>query len=484
MSASAGGNVVAARLVGDRLPYWVDFALSPTTVVYILALTLLAAAVVGVLPALRATDRRMQETLRQVGGATGMRMGRTWTVLIGVQAAIAVALIPLGASLQHQLMLSARSIATSASMERVFSASITMEDEMSLAPDLEVNQRDLEARFADRRTELLHRLEAEPGIDAASFASAVPGGGTSQRWLEVEGIDPSTSPERHVANDFAVGPGFFELFGARMLAGSTLPAEGATSPTNAAVVSQSFVESALGAGNPLGRRFRFATNQGESAPGGIEPGDWYEVVGVVGNFPDGAAISAEHDASVYFPVAPVRLSDEATLLVRAGGPLPDAVASRIWAVATALDPTLHVTDVRSAAETARIASSGARLMVSAVVTLMSAVILFAAAGIHALVAFTVTQRRREIGVRIALGAGPRQVVGGILARAARQVAIGLGLGVLAAAALIPTITTTPERALLLTAVVGALLLLVGMLSALGPVRGGLRIQPMEALRQE
>lgn len=65
--------------------------------------------------------------------------------------------------------------------------------------------------------------------------------------------------------------------------------------------------SQLWEGNPLGRRFRYATKQDEAAPGAIEPGGWYEVVGVVSNFPDGSAVSMDEDASVYHPVAPGRV---------------------------------------------------------------------------------------------------------------------------------------------------------------------------------
>ena len=127
---------------------------------------------------------------------------------------------------------------------------------------------------------------------------------------------------------------------------------------------------------------------------------------------------------------------------------------------------------------------GAYLMLGALGALLAAVVLLSAAGVHALVAFTVAQRRREIGVRVALGARPGQVVVGILARAARQIAIGLGVGAIAAAVLIPVVSATPGRAVQLTAVVATLLLIVALLSALLPARGGLRIQPMEALRQE
>jgi ABC-type antimicrobial peptide transport system permease subunit len=114
------------------------------------------------------------------------------------------------------------------------------------------------------------------------------------------------------------------------------------------------------------------------------------------------------------------------------------------------------------------------------------VFLLSAAGVYALTSFTVTRRRREIGIRTALGAHPRQVLVGIFAGVARQIALGLALG-LAAAMVIETGSggeLMGGRGRILLPVFGALMGLVALVGALGPARRGLRIAPTEALRSD
>jgi ABC-type antimicrobial peptide transport system permease subunit len=131
------------------------------------------------------------------------------------------------------------------------------------------------------------------------------------------------------------------------------------------------------------------------------------------------------------------------------------------------------------------AQVGARIAtVIALVT--GSVLLLSAAGIHALMSFTVNQRRREIGIRAALGAPAGRILAGVLTRAARQLALGVGVGLTAAVALdLATGGVLLDGAgLLLVPGTAAFMLVVGLLAAAGPARRGLRVQPTESLRTE
>jgi putative ABC transport system permease protein len=118
--------------------------------------------------------------------------------------------------------------------------------------------------------------------------------------------------------------------------------------------------------------------------------------------------------------------------------------------------------------------------------LAGSVLLLSGAGIHALMAFTINQRRREIGVRAALGADARRILTGVLSRAARQLGLGVALGLLVSLAL--------ERwsegemmggsPLVYVPAIAGFMIVVGLLAAWGPARRGLRVQPTEALRAE
>jgi ABC-type antimicrobial peptide transport system permease subunit len=119
-----------------------------------------------------------------------------------------------------------------------------------------------------------------------------------------------------------------------------------------------------------------------------------------------------------------------------------------------------------------------------IVAVALSVLLLSAAGIYAMMSFTVAKRRREIGIRAALGADPRRILTGIFARAAAQLGAGVLAGLALAAAFEWVTGDTGGRRFLLLPAVAAILLTVGMVAALGPARRGLAVQPTEALREE
>jgi ABC-type antimicrobial peptide transport system permease subunit len=175
-----------------------------------------------------------------------------------------------------------------------------------------------------------------------------------------------------------------------------------------------------------------------------------------------------------------------TLLVRLRGQTPAAFAPALNRVTTSVDPTLQLLSVRALdgiyADGRRMSALAA--LVIALVT--GCVLLLSAAGIHALMSFTVNQRRREIGIRAALGADPRRLLTSVLARATRQLALGVAVGLALAVAVDRASGGELMRGDWPVAVPGmaALMLVVGVLAAAGPARRGLRVQPTEALRAE
>ena len=127
-----------------------------------------------------------------------------------------------------------------------------------------------------------------------------------------------------------------------------------------------------------------------------------------------------------------------------------------------------------------------RLVATAIIVVMVSVLLLSAAGIHAMMSFTVARRRREIGIRAALGADARRILAGIFRRAAAQLAAGVALGLTIAATLdwLGEGTLTGGNTLLLMPSVVAVMTIVGLVAAVAPARRGLAVQPVEALRDE
>ncbi len=175
------------QLENARPPYWIDYSLPPAAVVYVVGLALLAGVIAGVLPALNATGRRVQSTLRHLSGGSSMRLGRTWTMLIVTQLALAVAALPIAVALGWAEV---RSATTSPvfDVEQFLAASFAMDPEPP--PDVEpaAYRRELRSRFEHVQSDLLARLESESWVADVTVAMRPPGQ-ESPAPIEVEGID-------------------------------------------------------------------------------------------------------------------------------------------------------------------------------------------------------------------------------------------------------------------------------------------------------
>jgi hypothetical protein len=281
----------------------------------------------------------------------------------------------------------------------------------------------------------------------------------------------------------SVDTSFFPLFGVRVLAGRVFAAgDVALRPSDRPViVNRSFVTEILGGGDAVGRRVRYR-NFGKN----VQP--WITIAGVVEDFPsairnpDG---TSARSACVYHLAVPGDLS-EARLTIRLRGQTPDGFTPTLRRIATTVDPMLQLSKTSALDVMYRdYAKSGAQLAL-VVALIAGSVLLLSAAGIHALMSFTVNQRRREIGIRTALGAPARGILRSVLARATRQLAVGVGLGltVAVAADVLSGGALMSGTALFFVPGTAAFMLVVGLVAAAGPARRGLRVQPTEALRAE
>ncbi|MEW5930817.1 MAG: ABC transporter permease, partial [Gemmatimonadota bacterium] len=420
------GNLIMEQEMG--VPFWTDYGLRSATVLYTVGLAVGAAVLVGVLPALKATGRGLQADLRQLGGGTRITLGRIWTVLIVAQVAVAVAALPAAVNMGWEQIRRAVTRPTFAADEFVVAG---------LGMDAGAGEG--AARFGDRLAELMRRLEEEPAVAGVTFQTGLPGRSGA---LEVEGVPaPAETPAGHPANSIGVDPGYFGVLGAPVLTGRPFRSADAGGGAAAVIVNRAFVRRVLDGGSALGRRVRYPAPEpdDEAPPGRAEPvaadaGRWYEIVGVVEDLQANPLDPELVPAALYYPVAPAQAKG-ATLQVRLRGGDPAAFAPRLRELAVAVDPALRLGTVRTADDLHRQERVATRLIALVLALVLLSVFLLSAAGVYALMSFTVTQRRREIGIRTALGAKPGQVLGSVFSRAAGQIALGLGVGVAAAAAL-------------------------------------------------
>jgi hypothetical protein len=300
--------------------------------------------------------------------------------------------------------------------------------------------------------------------------------------VAVENDDAGSGAARQVQPS-TVDLDFFRTFDVGVLAGRPFRAgdrdEGAA---DVVLVNRAFADRLLGGGDATGRRIRYVP---DISPDSSEPAAerWYQIVGLVEDIdsnPFGRDLVVPR---VYHPLKNVDGS-RARLAVRIARSDHAGLARKLPEMAAALDPTLRITVVPlgEAYRLQRAALTTAALGIGAA---LLSVILLSAAGVYALMSFTVTLRRREIAIRTALGAQPVRLLGGILGRACGQIALGVAIGV-GVALLVDAASgeALGGRGGVLVSGTVVVMSAVGLFAALGPARRGLRIEPSEALRGE
>ena len=488
-AGAAGVALVLARLalrylqgaveqdMGGAGPFWINFSLSSATVLFVAGLAMLAAVIAGLVPALKATGRQMQSGLRALGGRTGMQLGTTWTVLVVAQVAFSLAALPSAVEMAWGT-LRPGILGPGFATEEFLTARLMMDRVTPPGAEAEADQLPFTSRFAVLQAELIRKLEAEPGVLEVTVAAAVPNEAPWAR-VEVDGVPPPRGSDifesHHLVRSLPVDDVFFDVFGIPLLAGRGFEAGDFEPGRTSVIVTRAFAQRIGGDGNPLGRRVRYI---GAGNTAARESERWHEIVGVVGDL-----FSNARQGTMYHAAAPGQIHP-VSLALRVG-PDTASVAGRLREIITSLDPTLRLDEVRSLDEIYRQHQEGNYLGAFALAGVTLSVLLLSAAGMYALMSFTIKQRRREIGIRSALGAQPHRLLAGIFKRALGQLAAGASCGVVAALLLGRYLPIEEMGGLNVPGILpaaAAFMIVVGLFAAAGPARRGLRVEPTEALR--
>jgi predicted permease len=445
-------------LANDDLPYWFRGGLPLATILYAAGLAVLAAVVVGVLPALQATGRHLQST-REMGAGTGLRMGRTWTILICAQVAIAVGALPAVVGIAWNVPRSTPTFPASEILSfRLLRGSVDSSQALGA--------------FGSLQAELLRRVEEMPEVAAVTFTSTSPG-------VRIEVEHPAGAVES-TSSSIRVGVDYFGVYGLPVIAGRTFTRDDAVDGATVAIVNREFVDRYFAGGNALGRRFREVAVV--AAANDIQRATWFEIVGVVENT-EIPSRGGRPSSRAYHPIA--QGTEPLSLVARTRGIGAATIVPRVREIAGEIAPGAIVSassmDSRYDSDAPEL-----RLVLLMVAVATVSVLLLSAAGISAMMSFAVTQRQREIGIRTALGASRWQLVASIFSRSIRQLGSGLLIGI-AVAALLDRLTDgdlLDGQAVPLLAFVAALMFFSGVLATLGPARRALRIQPTDAMRAE
>jgi hypothetical protein len=450
-----------------------SFQLSLKTIGYVVAFTGAVAGIIGVLPAWKATGPRIQSGLQALSaGGGGMRLGRAWTAIIVLQVAFAAGLLPAVVVRMSELAREGMAGYGFAADEYLL-AQLSMEQGAGAQPAA-VPPGSL---FAKRYREMEQRIAEGGTVRGTTFSSFAPGFEASLLRVRSDiGATEVVAPANRVAVNF------FGMFGVSILTGRDFAAADATPEARSVVVNRSFAQLVTGGAGVLGSRIRLASDHDAQATTGFAD-DWYQIVGIVEDFPAPASGTTKPEPKVYRAVTPDAMQ-ALTIALRLRPVDRESWGARLPRIAAGLDPLLQVRNVSFMGDLLRQQQRYARLLAGVIGALTLSVLLLSAAGIYAMMAFSVTRRRREIGIRLALGASARRILWTMFWPAAAQLLAGAGLGTVVALLLDRAAggATMSGQAAIATAAVVLLITIAGLLAAVGPARQGLRIQPTEALR--
>ncbi|MCL7938659.1 MAG: ABC transporter permease [marine benthic group bacterium] len=452
-------------------PFWMTFDIDGRVLLFATLASGLAAVAAGLFPALRATDKGLNEALNDEGrgSSSGLRMGRVTSAIVIGEVAVSCGLL-IAAGLMIKSVAQLRTIDMPFAIENIFTARLNLP---------ETDYPDADAR-TDFYREFLQRLQTTPGIEAATLSDGLPARGNGLRTFEIEGVDYPTERDYPRAREGIVTPGYFATFQAPVLEGR--PFEFADTGDNlpVALVNRSFVREYFEDGVGIGKRFRI--HQGNDVY------DWMTVVGVVPDMKmEGIGNNDQSPAGYYIAVDQFAeiLGNTVSVGARTTGD-PGAMAARVRETLAALDPNLPVYDAMSMQAVIDDATWFYRVFGTLFMTFGFTALFLAAVGLYGVMSFSVSQRRREMGIRMALGAKEDRLIRFAMRRGMRQLAIGIVIGIALAA-----LATKPLQIILYEVdardpvIFGGVVLalaLVGAIASYIPARRVSRIHPAEALQ--
>jgi predicted permease len=469
--ATAGGVLgVALAWVGTRLLVAVAPASMPRLDEVVMDVRVLAVAIgvtvgaalsFGLAPAVSASRRAVSDTVRGGTRQAGRRRSSLLDAVIVVQVAMSLVLL-VGATVLGRSLRALWTVDPGFRTDGVLTMSVTV-------PESRYAEREAVGEYYAR---LARRLEALPGVQHVAATSNLPlSGRNSTTSIDLEGV-PTTNPsERPNVQRRVVTPAYFAALGVPLRAGRGL-SSAVTGSVNELVIDEAMARRSWPNESALGKRVRVF-------------GAWFTVVGVVGNVRH-TRLDEDEQPTIYLPHARVATREMTMVLATSGDPaaLVDAVRSATWSV----DPAIPIAELEPlAARVARsISPERYRTTLLGVFGLAAAVL--TAVGVFGVVARTVSQRRREIAIRLALGAPGSSIARAITRDQGRSVGLGLALGLAGAGVLSPLLGRFvfgigPSDPVALSGAV-TLVALMAVLAALPAVRRAMRTDPGLALRQD
>jgi putative ABC transport system permease protein len=467
-SALAQAGIIAfnrAMLESQRY-FWMDIRLHPAVLIFVLAMAVAASLVSGLLPAIQSARLDVNAILKDESqAASSLRVGRMSRSIVAGQIAVTSALLIAAG-------FATKSIANLSRLEPRFVSRDVFTARVSLTSGDTIRRRE----FFEA---LEHQLNALPGAQGAYLGSGLPGTGWGAGRLAIEGKTYPRERDLPFARRLAVTPGFFTTFGVRVLRGRAITAADRLESAPVAVVSEAFARRYFAGTEAIGHRIRFDGATGD--------GGWLTVVGVMPTL-----YAANFNLQNLWPPEVITAFSQdpnptsASIAVRGA---PDvASAAPLRKIVAGLDPEVPIYDTRSMDDVLAEPMWGIRVFGSMFAIFGVISLVLAAIGLYAVMAFSVTRRVRELGIRMALGATGGDVIRLVSRQGARQILVGLSVGFVAGAGVVRAARATlfevhPNDPLVFV-VVASVLAGAALVACLVPAVRATRVDPLVALRTD
>ena len=471
IALTAAGHRLLLTQSGADLPRLSEVALDARVLAVAVGVSVCAGMFFGVLPMLRFSGAGVMGSLAEGGRrSTAGRGGQTVrNLLVAAQVALALVLL-VSSGLMVRSFLHLREVPPGLNPENVLTLRVAL-------PETEYTSVGAMSRFYRGLHEAVNEL---PGVESAAWINILPfSDGGNNNGTDIEDFPRSDDEVPFIHPTRVVTPGYFETMGIPLLAGRSLEWDDTREGRRSVIVSEAFAQQYWPDRDPIGKRLRSFTED-----------EWYSIVGVVGGV-RGAGLAEDPLQVHYYPLVDREGLDffmsSMTLTVHTAGP-PLALVDPVRAKVRSLDPNLPIANVRTME--AYVARSIARTTFTMIMLIIAAgsALLLGAVGIYGVIAYVVSLRTQEIGIRMALGAQRRDVQRMVLRQGGVVVITGIAVGLLGAVAL-----TRLMGALLFeispldaTTFVATPLILgfVALVACLLPARRAASVSPSVALRSE
>jgi putative ABC transport system permease protein len=475
LMASSVIDAIVALMPEFTLPSETEITLSLPVLLFALVVCTIAGVAAGLAPAWQASRGSAAETMKEGGRSVGDRRHGLRRALVVVEFALALTLLTGGGLAVHALV-------------RMMNADLGFRDDHLMTFSLPVPRGRLDAPDQMRAfyAQFSERLVALPGIRSASVSTGMPvqGSGFGRRFDIVgkPAADPQNRPGTGVN---MVTPSYHETFGIRILWGRSFADSDRAGSMPVAIVNQTFAARFLAGVDPIGQRVRMSPFVfGRSGPDPSPPVEW-EIVGVQADVVN-TAPGREPEPELIVPfwqnpwpraIVAVQTSGEAA-----------GVQPAIADVLKTLDPGLPMANVRTIEQTLSRSVAADRFYTVFFAAFAIIALVLASVGIYGVMSFVVAQRTHEIGLRMALGGQPGQVLAQVLCEGMGTALAGTALGAVGAAligrALEGAVYGVQSTNLLTFAVVALTLLAAALVACVLPARRAASVDPMVALREE